>query len=76
MILWLEKNFLTERVVKHWNRLPKAVGEVPFLKVFKKQVDMQYGLLSMMGLGQRLDLILKVFSSLNGSVILKDVWPL
>jgi len=35
------KNLVTGRVVKHWNRLPRAVVESPFLEVFKKNcVDM------------------------------------
>jgi len=36
----IRKNFFTEIVVRHWNRLPREVIEAPSLKAFKKCVDM------------------------------------
>jgi len=35
----IKKNFLTERVAKCWNRLPREVVESPSLEIFKRCVD-------------------------------------
>jgi len=39
----MRKNFFTERAVRHWTRLPRAVGQSPFLEGFKHCVDVALG---------------------------------
>ena len=35
----IRKNFFTERVVKHWNRLLRKLIVSPSLEVFKRHID-------------------------------------
>ena len=39
----IRKKFFTQRVVTHWNRLPKEVVDVPFLEAFKARLDVALG---------------------------------
>jgi len=39
----IRRKFFTERVVMHWNRLPKDVVDAPFLEAFKARLDLALG---------------------------------
>jgi len=39
----IRKNFFTERVVRHWDRMPRAVGQSPSLEGLKHRVDVTLG---------------------------------
>src|SRR5699024_522430 len=39
----IRRKFFTQRVVTHWNRLPKGVVDAPSLKAFKARLDVALG---------------------------------
>ena len=39
----IRRNFFTQRVVTHWNRLPKEVVDAPSLEAFKARLDVALG---------------------------------
>ena len=39
----IRKKFFTQRVVTHWNRLPKEAVDAPSLEAFKARLDVALG---------------------------------
>ena len=39
----IRRKFFTQRVVMHWNRLPKVVVDAPSLEAFKARLDVALG---------------------------------
>ena len=39
----IRKKFFTQKVVTHWNRLPKEVVDAPSLEAFKARLDVALG---------------------------------
>ena len=43
VLLDIRKKFFTQRVVTHWNRLPKQVVDAPSLEAFRDRLDVSLG---------------------------------
>jgi len=44
--LGIRRRFFTQRVMKHWNRLPNEVMDAPSLEAFKVRLDVALGSLA------------------------------
>ena len=39
----IRRKFFTQRVVTHWNRLPRGIVDAPSLKAFRGRLDVALG---------------------------------
>lgn len=70
----IRKNFLIERVAKHWKMLSREVVESLSLEVLRKSRHgtLQAGFLGMVVFSQRLDLMISQVFNIEDSTITKD----
>ena len=71
----IERKFLTQRVMTHWNRLPKEAVDAPSLEAFKARLDVALGslvwwLAALPTAGDWSWVILKVLSNQSHPMIL------